>query len=120
MLVLPSRRTLDAADAALAEVCFVFFGILKSPFLDLSTTYNIMRDKSRKMRKIILYIVSVNKEGKISPAEIILREAEKLPWDEWQCIVKAMEFVHRKRADKLTLDDSEKTHEELMFHVEHY
>ena len=56
----------------------------------------------------------------MSPAEIILREAEKLPWDEWQCIVKAMEFVHRKRADKLTLDDSEKTHEELMFHVEHY
>lgn len=57
---------------------------------------------------------------KMSLAEIILREAEKLPWDEWQCIVKAMEFVHRKRADKLTLDDSEKTHEELMFHVEHY
>ena len=56
----------------------------------------------------------------MSPTEIILREAEKLPWDEWQCIVKAMEFVHRKRADKLTLDDSEKTHEELMFHVEHY
>jgi len=54
----------------------------------------------------------------MSPAEIILREAEKLPWYEWQCIVKAMEFVHRKRADKLTLDDSEKTHEELMFHVE--
>jgi len=56
----------------------------------------------------------------MSPTEIILREAEKLPWYEWQCIVKAMEFVHRKRADKLTLDDSEKTHEELMFHVEHY
>ena len=56
----------------------------------------------------------------MSPAEIILREAEKLPWDEWQCIVKDMEFVHRKRADKLTLDDSEDTHEELMFHVEHY
>ena len=56
----------------------------------------------------------------MSSAEIILREAEKLPWDEWQRIVKAMEFVHRKRADKLTLDDSEKTHEELMFHVEHY
>lgn len=59
-------------------------------------------------------------EWEMSPAEIILREAEKLPWYEWQCIVKAMEFVHRKRADKLTLDDSEKTHEELMFHVEHY
>lgn len=57
---------------------------------------------------------------KMSSAEIILREAEKLPWNEWQCIVKAMEFVHRKRADKLTLDDSEKTHKELMFHVEHY
>ena len=64
LLVLPSRRTLDAADAALAEVCFVFFGILKSPFLDLSTTYNIMRDKSRKTRKIIPYIVSANKEGR--------------------------------------------------------
>lgn len=56
----------------------------------------------------------------MSPAEIILREARKLPWYEWQRIVKAMEFVHRKRADKLTLDDSEDTHEELMFHVEYY
>jgi hypothetical protein len=62
------------------------------------------------------------KEGawEMSPAEIILREARKLPWYEWQRIVKAMEFVHRKRADKLTLDDSEDTHEELMFHVEYY
>ena len=56
----------------------------------------------------------------MSPAEIILREAKRLPWDEWQCIVKAMEFVHREGADKPILDDSEKTHEELMFHVEHY
>ncbi len=56
----------------------------------------------------------------MSPTEIILREAKKLPWYEWQRIVKAMEFVHRKRADKLTLDDSEDTPSKLMIHVKYY
>lgn len=56
----------------------------------------------------------------MSPTEIILREAKKLPWYEWQRIVKAMEFVHRKRADKLTLDDLEDTPSKLMIHVKYY
>lgn len=57
---------------------------------------------------------------KMSSAEIILREAEKLPWDEWQRIVKAMEFTHREGADKPILGDSKETHDKLMIHVEYY
>lgn len=56
----------------------------------------------------------------MSPAEIILREAEKLPWYEWQRIVKAMEFIHREGADKPILGDSKETHDKLMIHVEYY
>lgn len=56
----------------------------------------------------------------MSPTEIILREAKKLPWYEWQRIVKAMEFIHREGADKPILGDSKETHDKLMIHVEHY
>lgn len=56
----------------------------------------------------------------MSPTEIILREAKKLPWYEWQRIVKAMEFIHREGADKLILGDSKETHDKLIIHVEYY